>query len=60
MQTHDIINSQFHAALDMLEQAIARCPDEIWYDAAPKNRAWHVTYHAFSSYTHLYSAAHPG
>ena len=53
MQTHDIINSQFHAALDMLEQAIARCPDEIWYDAAPKNRAWHVAYHALF-YTHLY------
>ena len=48
-----VINSQFHAALDMLEQTIQRCPDAVWYDDAPKNKAWHIVYHALF-YVHLY------
>lgn len=51
--TTAIINSQFHAALDMLEQTIQRCPDSLWYDDAPQNRAWHIAYHALF-YVHLY------
>lgn len=53
MSTQTVINSQFHAALDMLEQTIQRCPDSLWYDDAPKNRTWHIAYHALF-YTHLY------
>lgn len=53
MQTHDIINSQFHAALDMLEQTIQRCPDAVWYDRAPRNQAWQIVYHTLF-YVHLY------
>lgn len=53
MSTTAIINSQFHAALDMLEQTIQRCPDGVWYDDASKNRAWHIAYHALF-YVHLY------
>lgn len=53
MSTTAVINSQFHAALDMLEQTIQGCPDGVWYDNAPKNKAWHIAYHALF-YTHLY------
>jgi len=53
MSITDVINSQFHAALDMLEQTIQGCPDAVWYDTARKNRTWHIAYHALF-YTHLY------
>lgn len=53
MEVTAVINSQFHAALDMLEQAIRRCPDGLWYDESQKNRTWHILYHALF-YTHLY------
>ncbi|MCL4832382.1 MAG: DinB family protein [Caldilineaceae bacterium] len=53
MDVRSVINSQFHAALDMLEQTIQRCPESVWYDQTPKNRAWNITYHALF-YTHLY------
>ena len=45
--------SQYHAGLAMLRQAIQMCPDELWYDAAPRNAFWQVAYHALF-YTHFY------
>ncbi len=53
MDITTIINSQFHAALDMLEQTIQRCPDALWYDTVPRNQTWQIAYHAIF-YTHLY------
>lgn len=53
MDTKSVINSQFHAALDMLAQTIERCPERVWYDDAPRNKAWHIAYHALF-YVHLY------
>ncbi len=53
MQTTAIINSQFHAALDMLEQTIQSCPDTLWDDGTPKNKTWHIAYHSLF-YVHLY------
>ena len=53
MDYRQIIRSQYLATLEMLKQAIEKCPDAIWDDPADKNRFWHVAYHALF-YTHLY------
>jgi hypothetical protein len=53
MDYRQIIRSQFLATLEMLKQAIEKCPDALWDDPADKNRFWHVAYHALF-YTHLY------
>ena len=52
MNERDIIARQFHSALKMLEQAIAKCPRDVWLSGSP-NRFWHVAYHTLF-YTHLY------
>ncbi len=49
----EILCSQYRAALEMLKQAVVRCPPELWDDAQDRNRFWHVAYHALF-YTHLY------
>ncbi len=53
MNIKDIIKSQYHAALEMLNQAVAKCPDDMWDDPERKNRFWHIAYHAIF-YVHLY------
>ena len=53
MDIKPIIKSQYHAALDMLRQVIAACPDPVWLSDTPPNRFWRVAFHALF-YTHLY------
>ena len=53
MDTLEIIRSQYHASLEMLGQAIEKCPESLWADSEDKNKFWHVAYHAIF-YTHLY------
>lgn len=53
MTTNEIIRSQYQAALEMLNQAITQCPDDLWADPKFKNQFWHIAYHALF-YTHLY------
>jgi hypothetical protein len=53
MDIHEIIRSQYRAALEMHRQAVVRCPDSMWQDETNKNRFWHVAYHALF-YIHLY------
>ena len=53
MDTIEIIQSQYHAALEMLKQAITLCPDELWNEETHENRFWHISYHVLF-YTHLY------
>ena len=48
-----IIRSQYLATLEMLKNAIEKCPDALWNDPADKNKFWHLAYHALF-YTHLY------
>ena len=48
------IDSQFHAALDMLQQAIERCPERLWLATGAKPAYWRVAYHALF-YVHLYA-----
>lgn len=49
----DVIRSQFHASLSMLQEALVKCPDALWNRAKDKNKYWQVAYHALF-YTHLY------
>jgi DinB superfamily len=53
MDTKQVIQSQYLAALKMLKQAVEKCPPEVWNAAEDKNRFWHVAYHSLF-YTHLY------
>lgn len=53
MQTPEIIISQYLAALEMLKNAVENCPDWMWNDPEPKNKFWHIAFHAIF-YTHLY------
>lgn len=41
----ELLWGQFGAALDMLENAIRACPDEVWFDRTREPRAWYVAYH---------------
>ena len=53
MTTKDIIRSQYQATLEMLNQAIVQCPEDLWVDTKFTNQFWQIAYHALF-YTHLY------
>lgn len=53
MDIRKAVNSQFLAALAMLEQTIQRCPPDLWVDPQAKDQFWQIAYHALF-YTHLY------
>ena len=40
-----VIWRQFGAAVDMLENALRACPEELWGDRARRPEFWHVVYH---------------
>jgi hypothetical protein len=44
-QWKQMVWGQLGGALDMLENAIAACPDEIWRAGQPPRALWYVTYH---------------
>jgi hypothetical protein len=56
MNIPQILISQYLAALEMLKQAITKCPDSIWNDPADKTAFWRIAYHVLF-YTHLYLQA---
>jgi hypothetical protein len=53
MNVPEVIISQYQASLEMLRQAVTKCPESIWNDPGDKTRFWHIAYHALF-YTHLY------
>lgn len=53
MDFRDAIITQYHAALEMLKQAILACPESLWRNPADHNKFSQVAYHALF-YTHLY------
>jgi hypothetical protein len=53
MDIKNAIQSQYLAALGMLEQAVVKCPEPVWNAAEDRNKFWHAAYHALF-YTHLY------
>jgi hypothetical protein len=40
-----ILWPQFGAAIDMLENTVMACPDELWDDAAQQPEFWYLVYH---------------
>jgi hypothetical protein len=40
-----VIWQQLGAAIDMLENAMAACPDELWSDRSQRPEFWYVVYH---------------
>ncbi len=53
MDIKSVIASQYLAALEMLSQAVEKCPGSMWNDPFHKNKFWHIAYHALF-YTDLY------
>lgn len=53
MDAKKVIRSQYLAALEMLKQAVEKCPDSLWNASKDKNKFWQVAYHALF-YAHLY------
>lgn len=53
MTTKKVIRSQYLAALEMLDQAIRHCPQDLWVNTEYQNQFWQVAYHVLF-YTHLY------
>ena len=53
MNSHNVIKSQYRAALAMLCQAIEKCPKAMWEDELFSNPFWRVAYHTLI-YTHFY------
>lgn len=45
---------QFGAAIEMLENALLACPDELWSDRSRRPEFWYVVYHTLF-YLDLYS-----
>src|SRR6266849_1769971 len=40
-----IVWQQFGAAIDMLENAILACPDQLWSDRSQRPEFWYLVYH---------------
>jgi hypothetical protein len=53
MDIKSAIIDQYGAALEMLRQAIIKCPEASWDSAQDRKTFWLVAYHALF-YTHLY------
>jgi len=37
----EVIKSQYYASLEMLRQAVIKCPDSLWCDGEHANEFWH-------------------
>ena len=53
MEIYPVIQSQYLASLEMLKEAIVKCPEALWDHPDARNKFWHVAFHAIF-YTHLY------
>ncbi|MCP4204020.1 MAG: DinB family protein [bacterium] len=40
-----ILWQQFGAAIEMLENAVSECPEELWVDDSKKNPVWYLAFH---------------
>jgi hypothetical protein len=45
MISKSILWQQFGAAIDMLENALLACPDELWRDRSKQPEFWYIAYH---------------
>jgi hypothetical protein len=56
LNIHEVLGRQYRASLEMLLQAITKCPEALWLAPGYPNKFWHIAYHALF-YTHLYLQA---
>lgn len=47
------LKTQYHAALEMLRQAIEMCPEDLWLSGDHTTRSWQLAYHTLF-FAHLY------
>lgn len=40
------LKDQYNSTLNMLVQAVEKCPDELWNSPEFLNKFWHISYHA--------------
>jgi hypothetical protein len=45
MTLKQIVWQQFGAAIDMLDNALVACPEQLWSDRSQQPAFWYVTYH---------------
>ncbi|MFZ0427028.1 MAG: DinB family protein, partial [Acidobacteriota bacterium] len=43
---NEVLGRQYVTAIEMLRNAIAACPEEIWDDRTEGTPFWHIAYHA--------------
>lgn len=53
LNIHEVLESQYRASLEMLLQAITKCPEPLWVAPGYPNKFWHIAYHALYC-THMY------
>jgi hypothetical protein len=53
MDVRGALKEQYHAALAMLADCIARCPDDLWIAGTHPRAFWRIAFHA-AYFTHLY------
>ena len=41
----EVLWQQFGAAIDMLENALVACPEDLWRDRSQRPEYWYVLYH---------------
>jgi len=56
MNIHGVLKGQYRASIEMLLQAITKCPESLWLAPDYTNRFWHIAYHALFC-THMYLQA---
>jgi len=45
MGIEHVLQSQYLAALEMLRQAVIKCPESLWEAENSKGKYWHIAYH---------------
>ena len=58
--SNDLLSSQFGAAIEMLENAIAACPEALWSDASRTPQFWYLAYHTLFFLDYYSSGAEQG
>ena len=53
MDQKEVIKSQYHASLEMFQQVVEACPEELWASSDFKNQFWNIAAHTLF-YTHFY------
>lgn len=53
---YEVLEKQYRASLEMLSQAVVKCPESLWLAPGYPNKFWHIAYHALF-FTHLYLQA---